>query len=313
MIEQYQIEQINSHIRSFSYVFKPYGNGFTQIFCPYCDDATRRSGRLSHGHMYFNLKTNYCHCFRCDHHGSLSNLLVEIQFNDFNIINQLKKISGNFKGQSFKERQVLNFNIFHKVINSHIQFQQEYPTAYIDFLNYIQYRCLDINPIDYLIEPSMNNNKICCAFYNYNNVNVNTRFIANGSVKFLKKEITDIYFFQNIHKIYRYINLVVCEGNFDLINLAEYSRFAKSNTFFIAINGKSFHNQITKLISQYLLIGNYTINVIFDKDMDLFYKKTIKQLIKTCSVLNPQLNLIYYKPSLTKDVSELMLFEKINA
>jgi len=311
MLENYQLTQIDNHIRSYSYIYKSSGNGFTQILCPYCDDSTRKPGRVSHGHMYFNLQTNFCHCFRCDHYGSLANLLIETQFNDNKIIGELKKISGNFKGHSFKERQVLNFNIYDKVITSHIAFQQSQPNAYIDFLSYINYRCLDINPIDFLIEPSLDNGQLYCSFYNFNNINVNNRSVNTTTFRFAKKEVSDLYFFQDIHKLYRYIQIVVCEGNFDLINLATYSRFAGNNAFFIALNNKSFHSQINKLISQYLLIGNYHIDVIFDKDYDSFYKKTIKQLTKTCSILNPNVSINYFKPELTKDVSDLMLIRKI--
>ena len=95
MFDIKQFPEIISHLQFYSSVFTDKGNELI-VFCPYCDDATRKVNP-THGHCYIANNMPVFHCFRCGASGSLVRLLIFTGFENTDIIEYLSKIS-NYKG-----------------------------------------------------------------------------------------------------------------------------------------------------------------------------------------------------------------------
>jgi hypothetical protein len=299
---------IISHLKSISTQFKDRGNGWIEIFCPYCNDATRRVG-ATHGHFNISKTFNYCHCFRCEHTSSFTKFLIESQFDDRLIIKELSKdLSKDYVFSKTKSREILISNLTENILeiynNTNIIYLR-------NFLKYVFSRCLDIDPVEFLLFPNIINNELTCGFYNYNGINVCSRYINNLNKRYEKNRVTDYYFFQDMNLIGEYKHIVICEGGFDLINLYNYSPFFnRQKSFYIAINGRDYKKIVRELIANYLLLGSQTINIVFDSginDIDKIMKAN--KLIS--SQLNPQIQFNYFKPNISKDVSEIMSLAQI--
>ena len=61
------------------------------MFCPFCDDANRKSGYISHGHCYVSKEYPVFYCQRCSVGGSIIKLLLFTDFNNEEVINELKQ------------------------------------------------------------------------------------------------------------------------------------------------------------------------------------------------------------------------------
>lgn len=301
-------------LKSISFIYKEQSSGWVQILCPFCDDATRKSGRIDHGHYHFSDLTNYAHCFRCDHRNSLSRDLISLGFNDAESLFTLTKSNtNNFQYYSNKlSKNKGQLADIHKYLaNYYEEFKQQYPDKFNEFLSYIYSRCLGIDPIKFLIKPTIQDNYLLAGFYNINGQEVTNRYITyHKSRRYLipANKAKPYYFFQDLYQISEFSQINICEGAFDLINLHEYSDL---NGFFIAIGGKQFPKILKELITAYLLIGTYTINIILDNDkgINLYKLKTPCKAI--VAQLNPYIRLRFYMPMLSKDVSELVNLEEI--
>jgi hypothetical protein len=295
-------------LKKLSNIYKDMSNGWIQILCPYCNDSTRKS-HISHGHFYIAKSFNYCHCFRCEHSSTFTNFLKDLGFNDPSILKELSKQTGNIVFSNTKSRIVIQKNIRDIIIEI---FNSIYIEYIKQFLNYIQIRCLIIDPIKFLLFPNIINNKVNCGFYNYNGVNIGYRIIEDSDIRYVKNNVTDYYFFQDINEIIKYKDIVICEGVFDLINLYNFSPyFNNKNSFYIAINGRDYKKIVKELILNYLLIGSYRINIIFDNGIAnidkirYFHNMNAKQL-------NTKIEFKYFKPIVSKDVSDIMNIQKLD-
>ena len=296
--------KIKSHLKTISTLYIPTSNNtWIQIFCPYCNDSTRKYNP-KHGHCYIATTFPYFLCFRCNESGSLLKLLLDTGFTDTDTIQSLKSISSCNIKYSYHKELFFNENNTSKVINIHEQFKAKWPDKYNQFLRYIYTRCLHINPIQYSLTPILYNNKLGVKFQNYNLESCGIRFINTTSNRYLYPENRHYYYFQDITNIINYHNIVISEGAFDLINLHHYNKqFNNRNTFFIAVGGSSFERCIKHILSNFLVIGNYNLHIIFDNNFE-YFRKTIFKCNRIVKSLNHNVNLKFYKPIAGKDISD---------
>lgn len=304
-------------LQSISYIYKDKNNGWVEIFCPYCDDSTRRSGRLSHGHFSISTTFNFCRCFRCDYTGSLNRTLISLGFNNKESLSLISKNNSN-NFQYYNNRISTNNNkiehIYTHLETYYQQFMESNPLQFSQFLEYIYHRCLSIDPIKFLIKPViMDNRYLLAGFYNINGQEVTYRYITNHP-KFRyyipKSKVKPYYFFQDIYNLGNYKNIVISEGAFDLINTYKYTT-TFDDAFYIAIGGKQFRKIIKELLVNYLLIGSYIFNIILDNDVDFKPMKLVDGCKDIIYQLNPYCKINFYIPIYSKDVSELVNLEKL--
>lgn len=300
--------EILALLKSISFIYKNQANGWIQILCPYCNDANRKGGSISHGHFYISTSFNYCQCFRCEYSSSFTKFLADANYENIQVIKELSSQSGNFTYSNIKNRTILIEDV-----KNHLTAEYEKHQRILkDFLKYVYSRCFNINPINFLLCPGVIDNNTVCTFYNYNGLIISSRLLHTvTSMRYIKPNHTDYYFFQDINHITNYNNIVICEGGFDLINLFEYSPyFDKNSSFYIAINGRDYTKIIRNLLADYLLLGKYTINIVFDTGVLNINKiKNINKFIS--NQLNPNITFKYFQPSISKDVSEIMSISSI--
>lgn len=306
-----------SFLTSISSIFKKISNdSWVQILCPICDDSTRKSGRLDHGHMYISRYGNYCKCFRCDYSNSLSRMLQKLGYNDHATLSAISR--NNTQNFTFYNQKNLNnfadINIKDKIINYHTWFKENHNNLFINYLNYINNRCGNIDPIDFLLKPLIKDDYLLVSMYNFNGALVTSRYITyHKKFRYLipSSQTKPYYYFQNILDIDTYKNIVICEGAIDLINISNYSQLF-NNAFYIAIGGKQFKKILREIISNYLLIGNYNFHIIFDNDgKNYMYKKMMAGCTDTVYTLNQNVNISFYNPPISKDFSELNYLEQL--
>ncbi len=298
------------HLRSISTIYKPTSGGkWIQLYCPYCNDSNRKLNP-DHGHLYICTTFPYFTCFRCNKSGGLLYLLQNTGFNDNNILKYLKSLhTSNIYYNNYKQLKLSNNNIYYdELIKIHMDFKKLDLKKYNIFSKYIYNRCLNIDPIDFFIYPIIINGEVCCQFKNSNFDICTTRYLN----KFNKQRYINInknyYYFQDIKLIINYNSIVISEGAFDLINLYNYFKQFK-NSFFIAAGGAALHKLFNILLSQFLLIGKYTINIVLDNNYD--FTNSIINGCKYYAQINPNIILQFWKPAMSKDVSDIMLLNQI--
>lgn len=309
-LEQYP--SILLHFQRLSRIFKKNNSNWYELFCPYCDDAVRKANP-NHGHFHLAVDFPFAHCFRCGYRSSLIKVLKDTGFTDSQILQEISKY-GNIGYNISKRINIHSYNTSNSIkmnlIDRLNSFINQYPNDFLIWKEYIYYRCGEINPIDYYLIPEFIQQKLVVQIYNSSNKVVTNRFInpTNGFRYLIPKE-KSLYYFQNIKDINDYKDIVFCEGAFDLINLHRYSTIV-SDGFYISFGGSNYKQVITTIISNFLLIGNYIINVIFDKNVNN-KKLIIGQLNSIIPVLNPDIKIKYYEPVLYKDVSDCILLTSI--
>jgi len=298
--------EIILYIKTISKICRPNSSGWYECFCPYCDDSTRKINPQT-GHFHLSPTFPFAHCFRCGIKVSLEKYLLDIGFKNHIILDKLK----NFPKFTYSSRtNIINyaesFNIYDMIKSKYDSFILNNYNEFKKFRKYIYTRCLDIDPIKFLLVPNISNNILQIQFLNRSgeisnvrNLFHKTRYISHSKY----------YFFQEISKIDSFENITICEGAFDLINLFKYHPLFKNN-FFISIGGINYQNLISDIISNFLLIGNYTINVIFDQGVFNINQK-IKTIEYRGSLLNPNIIFNFYIPVMSKDVSDFMLIKKL--
>jgi len=308
-------ENIVYFLHGISSIYKELNNGWVQILCPFCDDATRKSSKISHGHFYIAKTFNYCHCFRCDYQNSLSRALTSLGFNDKTSLLVLTQNNTNnfyyFKNKLTPADKING--IFNFLEEYYLKFKNNNPIEFDIFLKYIYSRCGDINSIDFLMQPIIKDGYLLISFYNINGQLVTSRFITkHPKLRYLNEHnaVKPYYFFQDIYNISDYSNIVICEGAFDLINLYRYYKHF-DNAFYIAIGGKQFSKILKELLTSYLLIGNYHFNIILDNDLNIKLTKLTNSCNNIIQALNPFATINFFIPSLYKDVTDLVQLEKI--
>ena len=298
--------EIHSYIKNYSKIFKVTRKtgDWIQVLCPYCDDAHRKSN-ITHGHFYIARYGNFSQCFRCETKTTTKKFLVDIGFSNTLLLNKIFKDNLNLTYLSkFKKGTVDNEDLN----NKHISFKNKYPQLYKTFLNYTIYRISYSDHLFFRFYPILINDKLAVVFNNFNHEISTIRFISENNIKYFKLDHNIFYFFQDIKN---YNSLVICEGSFDLINLYKYSTlFDKNINGYIALNGRSYISDISKIISNYCIIGHYVLNIILDKNVNNInnLKKNLKSKV---NILNPEIVINFYIPLIGKDVSELNLLTKI--
>lgn len=307
MFDIKQYPEIILHVKQVSKICKPNTSGWYECFCPYCDDSTRKNNPRS-GHFHLSPTFPFAHCFRCGTKVSLDKYLIDTGFKNLDILYSLKKFSlFTFSNKTNIIKYISEFDIKHKIEEHYISFIKTYPKIFKEFRKYIYSRCLDINPIDFLITPIFLNNILQIQFFNRSGELSMTRNISLYKSRYISN--SKYYFFQNISDIDKFETIIITEGAFDLINLFRYSLLFK-NSFFISIGGISYQTLITDIISNFLLIGKYTINIVFDNNI-YNINKCIKTILYKGNILNPNIYFNFYKPILGKDVSEFISITQI--
>lgn len=294
--------EITNHLNLISKIYKLNSNKeWVQILCPYCDDAYRKSS-INHGHYYVSRYFNFSQCFRCETKKSIKQFLLDTNFSNRILLKEVFKLNYNIN-----YNKETNFGKIDKsnILEKHIEFRLKYPEKYQLYLSYLKTRVGQLDFEQFKTYPSLINDKLTISFNNYLNEVSTIRFIDTNNIKYYKLQHNSYYFFQDIDLSYNHI--VICEGVFDLINLYKYSSiFDKNNTMYFALNGRSYISDITKIILDYLMIGKYIINIVFDKNVNNIDKIKFNLEFKT-SVLNSNIKYRYYVPSFSKDVSDFNL------
>jgi len=288
-----------SHLKIISPTFNEVGDHYI-ICCPYCDDATRKN-IIDHGHLYISKTIPVFYCHRCDTAGSLLSLLNLTEFNDDNELNNLKQVI------KFKlDINYLNINKYKSkhsisdIINSKYK---EIPKKQLhDYYEYLDTRIGKINYSKFLLFPEMIKNKITVGFFNYENEIVSYRFIKHTIRYHKMKTQSNSYFFQP-KKFDNVTDIIITEGQFDLIKLYLYNeKFNQNKTFYISSIGKNYTSCLTQLLHTELLLNSYTIHLVFDADN---YKwKSITKKCKYISTINPKITIIPWVSSYFKDAND---------
>lgn len=307
-IEQYP--SILFHFKNKSRIFRKNNSGWYEMFCPYCDDATRKANP-NHGH--FNLASEYpfAHCFRCGYRSGLLKVLIDTGFTDTAVLEDLAK-HGNIIYNTNKKINISSLSIqkqlSFKLINHIHEFMHKDIKNFLIWKDYINYRCDDIDPIYYNLVPNYISNNLVVQILNSSGKIVTNRFINNNEKRYFIPPEKPLYYFQDINNIITHKNIIFCEGAFDLINLHRYSTF--EDGFYIAIGGSNYKQTVCSVISNFLLIGNYCINVVFDKNVER-KESLIDYISRSAIILNPMLEFKFYEPLLYKDVSDCIFLTEL--
>lgn len=296
------------HLKSISSIFIDKNDEFI-IHCPFCDDATRPAA-YRHGHCYISKSKFLFHCFRCGSSGTLIKLLSYTQFDNKEILEYLKKTNKYefIKNYQIKPNKRVKKDFIHEIIDLNIKFSKERPNEFKRFKDYIENRIGKVDYIKFLITPGFLYNKLTCNFYNYNGQLVIQRFIDDSKFRYYTKNNSETYFFQN-KNFEKFKNIVLAEGPFDIICLYLYNSIFK-DCIFISLNGKRYISVIEKLITEELLIGDYTINVVFDADVN-DYIRYIQILSKMIKHYNANIRLNSFKPYCGKDAGDFPAIQLI--
>ena len=302
--------QIVNHLKTISRRYHKHSSGWVEIFCPWCNDAIRKSNP-SHGHLYISPISPFVNCFRCETKAGLDKLLIDTGFQDVEILNHLKQIA-NITCHSTKYliRNETNINIKEQIIKQYNFFEQNFQNDLQRFKNYVHYRCLDIDPVKFFLIPAFTQHLLTVQILNADGITTNARVISPFKTKrYIKPTIPTLYYFQNI-EYNNYKSIILTEGAFDLINLFNFYNNFDKESLYVAIGGSNYKSSISLLINNYLMIGKYNIHIVFDNELQHLNNR-IKNLKFTINELNPQINISFYLPLIGKDVSEMMLIRKI--
>lgn len=305
--------EILQHLNGISRICKRESTGWYQIFCPFCDDATRKLNP-DHGHFHVASTYPFGHCFRCGVRVGLDQLLEATNFPNNELINKIRRKGGvvyvNHKRTytSYTERPKL----YNSMLSDYDQFAKKYPIHFNQFKNYIYHRCLDVDPIDFFMVPVISKDQLHAGvnFLNFDGVDVTTRFLS-GKTRYKAGAKGVLYYFQDIRNLDECSDIVFTEGAFDLINLYNYCPwFDKKSTFFVTFGGIYYKQNVINVVKNHLMIGDYRIHIIFDRGVKNMNKITY-EINTNLDVLNPKLSTNYYLPLRSKDVSDCMLLTQI--
>jgi hypothetical protein len=313
MLNQSSIDDLINFIKLNNHnLWRKTGDGYYQVYCHYCNDHGRKSG-TDHGHGNVGIKKLFYSCWRCDISKPLLQYVLDQGYNNKDVINELKalKQSGYVYGNTKSNTRYSQDNSLYDKLNfNYITFKKLYPEFYNQYLQYIQTRCGDINPLKYGFSPLVKNDKLLLEMFNSSGYPITARFISDSDMRYIKYKNAGYYYFQDIRSIIEYKSIVIGEGIFDIVNLSNYCNSFNSS-FFFAMNNRKYTAILKYLLSKYLTIGKYNINIIFDQDV-YNIDKTKTDLLNIKNQLNPECNLNFYIPThQAKDVSELMNIKRI--
>lgn len=264
--------------------------GEIMVHCYSCDDASRKNAS-NHGHLYLATNFPVFNCFRCGTSGTIIRLLIETGFNDEEVIKYISSfIRYNFiKNYSRKvSTNLANIDlIYEENIHRIIKFKKENKDQFDIFKKYIQQRLGNVDYGPFLIYPTYVNdgniNQVSCGFNNVDNEFITARVINKSKIRYKNSDQNSLYYFQpkNFEKFNR---ITIGEGPFDIISLYLYSNTFK-DCLFISISGKKYISALEFLITRFMLIGTYEINLIFDTEF-----KFKEQTIIRCKFLSDKYN-----------------------
>lgn len=238
-----------------------------QIHCPFCDDA-QRPHSSNHGHLYLASNAPVFNCFRCGTSGTILRLLLETGFHDDEVIKYISSfIRYNFikdyskkVSTSYKQIQNLYINNTVKVV----EFKNKSIEDFNKFQKYIIDRIGNVDYNTFFIHPLMLENSLCCGFNNSDEEFITARIISKSKARYINSKENYLYYFQPKNfEIYN--RIVIGEGPFDVIPLYLFSNKFK-NSLFLSIGGKKYLSAIEYLVTRFILIGRYEINLIYDSD-----------------------------------------------
>ena len=121
----------------------------------------------------------------------------------------------------------------------------------------------------FYLTPVFIDNNLAVRFINSEGEVITNRIISsNSKFRYLIPKVTSGEYYWQEKNFNKYKNIVLTEGSFDALSMYLYnSDFSPNNTFYIGMNGKKYISTMLHLIYEYLLLGNYEINFIFDKDV----------------------------------------------
>ncbi|MDX1699648.1 MAG: hypothetical protein R3250_03470 [Melioribacteraceae bacterium] len=284
--------------------------GELMLHCPYCNDA-QRPNASNHGHLYVATESPVFNCFRCDTSGTMIRLLVETGYTDEEVLEYIAsfikyRFIKNYSKMSLLKSEDIN-KLYQENIRRTIDFKKKHADKVPIFLKYVKDRIGHIDHNLFFIYPDMINikgsNLFCCSFNNSNNQFITSRVInATGNIRYKNNPESSLYYFQE-RDFEKYKRIVITEGPFDIVTLYLYSNLFK-DCLFISISGKKFLSELEKLITQFILIGNYEVNLVFDND----YKRpevTLIQAIFMSQKFNTDIEIRGYLPERNiKDVGD---------
>lgn len=304
------ITPVMTHLQTMSpNMFRDIG-GEIMLHCPYCNDAQRQNAS-NHGHLYVAIESPVFNCFRCDTSGTIIRLLVETGFTDDSVLEYIAsfikyKFIKNYSKLSFTTSQDID-KLYQENINKCLGFKKTNPDKFDLFKNYIKDRLGSIDYNLFFMYPDFTKVKssdlFCCSFNNSDNQFITSRVINSvNNIRYKNSNQNTLYYFQR-RDFEKYRRILLSEGPFDIISLYLYSNLFK-DCLFISISGKKFLSELEKLITQFILIGDYEINLIFDID----YKNPEITLYRSTYIsqrFNPNVDIRGYIPERKiKDVGE---------
>ena len=296
--------EIINHLYNISRIVKRHNSNWYEIFCPYCDDATRKANP-GHGHFYIAPNFPFCHCFRCGIRLGLYDFLIETNFRNVDILDKIKSVSFTHLTRNKFDLKSGKPDIYQFLVKNYNYFFTNFPKKLNEFKSYIYSRFGDIDPLSYFLSPHLDqNSNISIHFFNYFGQLATTRF-TKANLRYMS--YNNKYFFQNLFNIDEYNNIVISEGPIDLINSHKYLIMDDKDHFFISIGGNFIKSMITSLIQNFTLIGSYKFIIILDADIE---NLNINYLESVVNKLNPKVKLEFCSPLKSKDISELAYVTK---
>lgn len=296
-----KLTSVHHHLKQVSKIFIKNKNEYV-MFCPFCNDATRKVNP-SHGHLYISCDYPVFNCFRCSASGTLGKLLIHTEFDDIEILNYISSFIKYDFVKDFNKRvkRYEDKNLLYKL---NYEFVKNNKQDFYRFKQYVNNRLGDIDYLYFLLSPGfLLNNILCCNFYNKDLELINSRLI--DKYKDFRYKINErssgLYYFQEMN-FNMYDKIVLTEGPFDIINTYLYNNVFHNN-FHMSISGKKYFSTVEYLILNYLLIGKYVINIVFDNDVK-HLNSIIFKIRKFTNSYNDQIIVKGWVPSYTKDVGE---------
>ena len=274
MFDLHKVYPVILHLKSLSYILDNKGS-HTQILCPLCDDATRRAGRLPHGHCYINNSSPVYYCHKCSSAGTLVKLLIATGFEDEDTLKYIASFIYHTFSKDYydfnKKKIDYTSHDINKIVRERIKkFKNKNIQEYDQFKHYLFTRLGEIDFTHFLIYPEFTKFKdwtnLSCNFLNYDGELVTSRMIDAKGMRY--NDTPDaIYYFQR-KNFERYTCIILCEGPFDAISLYAFNNiFNHKNTLFISVCGKKYLSAIERLIYEDLLLATFEISLIFDNDV----------------------------------------------
>jgi len=265
---------INSEIENFlkakSSVYKETSGGKEiQIFCPYCGDAFRKYNP-KWGHLYIHKETGLFYCHRCNEKGTLLKLLLDLDFDNKSIINELAKYYKLNEIYTDKPRQLvidktttkINTTKYHSywIRNKNAYIYFVFRTG-IDDINQMveRYRCYPISDDSILFcninyEPILER-RLFDKMFRYKKIKPDEYYVLPGSAD----------------------TFLIAEGVFDIINLDQYVEYQTSTK--VAIGGKNYI-KLVDLICRLYAPNNLILFVDNDIDVDKLKKFLMNYVAK---------------------------------